>query len=67
MEGNGPAKDVSPLQAKTGQIERCEIGDHRSELRLVDRSPELKRLHRKKPPEWSGGLRESKRMESGFD
>jgi hypothetical protein len=39
MEGSGPAKDVSPLQAKAGQIERCEIGDRRSELRLVDGSP----------------------------
>jgi hypothetical protein len=39
MEGSGPTKDVSPLQAKTGQIDRCKIGDPLSELRLLDRSP----------------------------
>jgi hypothetical protein len=39
MEGSGSAKDVSPLQAKAGQIERCKIGNRLPELRLVDRSP----------------------------
>ena len=38
MDGRAPAKDVSPLQAKAGQIERCEIGDRLSERRLFDRS-----------------------------
>ena len=30
MHGSGPAEDVSPLQAKAGQIERREIGDRLS-------------------------------------
>ena len=38
MDGSGSAKDVSPLQAKAGQIEHCEIGDRLSERRLSDRS-----------------------------
>jgi hypothetical protein len=39
IEGSGPAKDVSPLQAKAGQIKHCEIGDRLSKLRPLDRSP----------------------------
>jgi hypothetical protein len=53
MEGSGPAKDVSPLQAKTGQIDRCKIGDRLSELRLVDRSP------RKRRQNFAGAVRRS--------
>jgi hypothetical protein len=38
MHGRGAAEDISPLQAKAGQIERREIGDRLSDRGLLNGS-----------------------------